>query len=125
MTHQTQGSEEMKTANTVRRGEDWASSVLGILAPITAWFLSPDTDRAVIGNAVVAGVVILALGVLDLEGPPHWEEPLEMVCGLWLMVSPFWLDYGGALRITHIVIGAFVVILAIIELCQDHEAIEN
>jgi hypothetical protein len=44
---------------------------------------------------------------------------------LWLIASPFWLDYGGVLRITHIVIGAFVVILAIIELCQDHEAIEN
>jgi hypothetical protein len=125
MTHQTQGSEEMKTANTVRRGEDWASSVLGVLAPTATWFLSPDTDRTIFGNAVVVGVVILALGVLDLEGPPHWEEPLEMVCGLWLIASPFLLDYGGALRITHIVIGAFVVMLAIIELCQNHEAIEN
>ena len=79
----------------------------------------------VIGNAVAAGVAILALGVLDIEGPPHWEEPFEMVCGLWLIVSPFWLGYWGALRITHIVIGAFVVIPVIIELCQDHEAIEN
>jgi hypothetical protein len=78
-----------------------------------------------IGNAVVVGVVILALGVLALEGPPHWEELFEMVCGLWLMVSPFWLEYGGAVRTTHVVIGAFVVVLAIIELCQDHEAIEN
>jgi hypothetical protein len=44
-----------------------------------------------------------------------------MVAGMWLMASPFWLGYGDPLRITHIVIGVLVAILAAIELWQDRE----
>ncbi len=90
------------------------------MAVTAAFVLHPAFDAIVI-NGAIAGLVIVTLAALDLTVPPHWEEPFEMVAGVWLMASPFWLDYGDPLRITQIVIGALVAILAAIELWQNLE----
>jgi hypothetical protein len=107
-------------SGSIRRWEDLASILLGIAAAAAAFFFHPALD-AIVVNATIAGLVIVTLAALDLTVPPHWEEPFEMVAGMWLMASPFWLGYGDPLRITHIVIGVVVAILAAIELWQDRE----
>jgi hypothetical protein len=110
-------------SGSARRWEDLASIVLGIVAAAAAVFLHPAID-AILINALIAGLVIVALAVLEITVPPRWEEPFEMLAGIWLIVSPFWLGYGDPLRITHIVIGVLVVILGAVELWQDREDIE-
>jgi SPW repeat len=73
----------------------------------------------------VAGrLVIAALAALEITVPPRWEEPFEMLAGIWLAFSPFWLGYGDPLRIIHIVIGVLVLILGAVELWQDRKDIE-
>jgi SPW repeat len=106
-----------------RRWEDTASILLGIVAALAAVVLHPAMD-AIVVNAVAVGIVIVALAVLEITVPPRWEEPFEMLAGIWLALSPFWLGYGDPLRIAHIVIGVLVVILAAVELWQDREDIE-
>jgi len=86
-------------------------------------FEHPAVD-AIVVNALATGLVIVALAVLEITVPPRWEEPFEMVAGVWLAFSPYWLGYGDPLRTAHIVIGAFVVILAAVKLWQDREDIE-
>jgi SPW repeat len=108
---------------SVRRWEDVASILLGIVAAAAAVFLHPTLDAIVI-NGVIAGLAIVALAALEITVPPRWEEPFEMVAGIWLIASPFWLGYGDPLRIVHIVIGALVAILAAVELWQDRANIE-
>jgi len=108
----------------VRHWEDLASIVLGILAAIAAVILHPVMD-ALLMNAIFVGLVIVALAALEIAVSPRWEEPLEMLAGAWLSVSPFWLGYGDPLRIIHVVIGGFVVILTAVELWQDRENIEG
>ena len=51
----------------------------------------------------------------------RWEEGLETACGLWLIASPFIFGYAdaGTLRYWHFVLGAAVVLLAVLELRQD------
>jgi hypothetical protein len=109
-------------SGSFRRWEDLASILLGIVAAAAAVFLHPTL--AIVANAAVTGLVIVSLAALDLTVPPHWEEPFEMVAGTWLMVSPVWLGYGGPLRITHVVIGFIVAILAAIEFWQDRESMK-
>ena len=76
----------------------------------------------IIINALIVGVVIAGLAALDRFVPPHWEEPFEVIAGVWLMVSPVWLGYGGLLGTLHAVIGALVVVLAALEFWQDQSA---
>jgi|SRR5271165_6906020 len=114
----------LKTNLSVPRWEDRASVLLGIASAVAAAVLHPTLDAIAI-NGVIAGLVIVALGALELGISPRWEEPFEMLAGLWLAVSPFWLGYGDPLRIAHIVIGVFVAILGAVELWQDRENIET
>ena len=100
---------EPQTSGLVRRWEDVAAITLGIVAVAGAFLLHPALDAIVI-NAAIAGLLIIALAALDLTGSPHWEEPFEMVAGAWLAVSPFWFGYGDPLRTTHAVVGILVAI---------------
>lgn len=108
---------------TLRRWEDLTSILLGVAAVIAAIVFHPELD-AILINAAITGAVIVALAALDLTVPPHWEEPFEMIAGMWLAVSPFWIGYSGPLQIAHIVIGVAVLILAVLELWQDRKNIE-
>ena len=105
---------------SLRRREDMASIALGVAAVLAPWVLpSTATSSMIALNALLVGLVICALAALDLYVPPHWEEPVEMIAGAWLMSSPAWLGYSGALGTVHVLIGAGVILLAGLELWQD------
>ena len=70
-------------------------------------------------NAGLFGILIAGLAILELMSLQRWEEILEFACGGWIIASPFVLQYGGDLRMIHIIFGAAVVFLALLELWQD------
>ena len=112
----------LKWVGQLRTWEDVVSISLGIVAAVAPWFLPTVQDAwPVILNALVVGLVIAGLATLDLLLPSHWEEPFEMIAGVWLMLSPVWLGYGETLGTVHTVIGAAVVVLAAIEFWQDRK----
>lgn len=101
--------------------EDCVSMVLGVLIVLTSWILGDVGSPAIAINAVIVGIVVLALGASEFLDLRRWEEGLETVCGLWLTASPFIFGYAnaGALRFWHFGLGAAVVLLAALELRQD------
>ena len=104
-----------------RTWEDWAMIVLGLVIGLTPWFVAGATNELIALNAVVVGILVLALGVFELGDLRRWEEVALFACGLWLMVSPMVYGYAGpgALATWHVVLGAIVVVLAAIEIWQD------
>jgi hypothetical protein len=72
-------------------------------------------------NAIIIGILVLALGASEVVDLRRWEEALETACGLWLIASPFIFgySYAGGLRYLHFVLGIAVVLLAVLELRQD------
>ena len=101
--------------------EDCLSMILGVLIMLTAWIVADAGGQAIASNAVIVGILVLALGASEFLDLRRWEEWLELACGAWLIASPFILGYAdaGALRYMHFVLGAFVVLLAALELRQD------
>ena len=78
--------------------------------------------QAVATNAAIVGILLLALGASEFLDLRRWEEGLETACGLWLIASPFifgYADTGALARYWHFVLGAVVVVLAVLELRQD------
>ena len=63
--------------------------------------------------------LITMIALLEVMSLQRWEEVLELVCGAWVVAAPYVLGYGGVLRISHFVLGAAVVVLALLELWQD------
>ena len=101
--------------------EDCVSMVLGVLIVLTAWIVGDGGSQTVAANAVIVGILVLALGACEFLDLRRWEEGLEAACGLWLIASPFIFGYAeaGALRYWHFVLGAAVGLLAMLELRQD------
>ncbi len=68
-------------------------------------------------NANIAGIVIVVLALAALAAFAVWEEWLNLIVGLWVLVSPWVLGFQGTHAMTvHVIIGAVVAILAAIEL---------
>ncbi len=101
--------------------EDCASMGLGALIVLTSWIVSDAGSQAAAVNAVIVGILVLALGASEFLDLRRWEEGLESACGLWLIASPFVFGYAyaGTLRFWHFVLGIAVVLLAVLELRQD------
>jgi hypothetical protein len=101
--------------------EDCGSMVLGALIVLTAWMVGDVSSQPVAINATIVGLIVLALGASEFLDLHRWEEGLETACGLWLIASPFIFGYAdaGTLRYWHFVLGAAIVLLAVLELLQD------
>jgi hypothetical protein len=102
-----------------RSWEDIVCLVLGALIVFSAQFTGTTGDRAALLSAGIAGILIVALSILEIVVVRRWEELLTFLLGCWVVVSPFVIGYGGALRVWHIVLGAIVAIIAALEMWQD------
>ena len=106
--------------------EDCVSMALGALIVLTSWLVGDGGNQTVAVttiNALIVGLLVLALGASEFVDLRRWEESLETACGLWLIASPFVFGYAdaGTLRYWHVVLGIAVVLLAVLELRQDWE----
>lgn len=114
-------SENMGTIGLAqhRSWEDVVCLVLGALIVFSAQFTGMTGNRAALLSAGIAGILIAALSILEIVVLRRWEEILTFLLGCWVVISPFVLGYGGALRVWHVVLGAIVAIIAALEMWQD------
>lgn len=105
-----------------RRWEDILSMVLGLVimvSPMFRFFGDAGGNRTVIGITALVGAAIIVLSGLEQLSLRRWEEFLVFIAGIWMVISPFVLNYAGTLRTWHIVLGAAVALLALLEIWQD------
>ncbi len=102
-----------------RSWEDYLSAAIGVLVVLSPSLAAGSAATAVTISTGFVGVMIVALAMLELMSLQRWEEVLELICGAWVIASPFVLNYGGQLRVWHFVLGGVVVALALLELAQD------
>ena len=105
---------------THRTWEDGVGLLLGLIIGLSPWFYEPPVS-AVLLNAALTGLAVLALAQLELVRLRRWEEVAQLACGLWLSAAPFIFDYAhqDRLRLWHWSLGTIVSILAVFELWQD------
>ena len=111
----------IKIFDVHRTWEDWLGIVLGVAIVISPWVAGQQDDQAVMWNAMLVGVLVLALAAVELVDLHRWEEIGEIACGLWLIASPYIFGFAGAgtLQYWHFGLGAVVALLAAMELWQD------
>ena len=95
---------------------DVANLILGAVLFFSPWIFGFDAG-AQTQNAVICGIIIAALSIAALAAFAVWEEWLNLIVGLWVIVSPWILGFQGSTAMTvHLVIGIIVAVLAAIEL---------
>lgn len=103
-----------------RPWEDWLGMGLGALTVFSPWALGAD-DLLIAVNALLVGVLIYSVSALELRMVEIWEDWLNLLLGLWLLASPWSLEYSelSALAASHYALGGLVAALAMFELWQD------
>jgi hypothetical protein len=111
----------MRFFNVHRAWEDVLGIGLGALIALTPWIAGQVANQTVVHNALLVGFLVLTLAALEQLDLHRWEEAGEIACGLWLMASPLIFNYAdcGALKDWHFALGAVVMLLAVLEFCQD------
>jgi hypothetical protein len=95
---------------------DVANLILGAILFFAPWLFAFDAGK-MSQNAHISGIVIVVLAVAALSAFAVWEEWLNLIVGLWVLVSPWVLGFQGTTAMTvHVVIGVLVAILAAVEL---------
>jgi hypothetical protein len=95
---------------------DVANLILGAILFFSPWIFRFESGRPS-DNAYISGIVIVVLAIAALSAFAVWEEWLNLIVGLWTLVSPWVLGFQGttAMRV-HVAIGVAVAILAGIEI---------
>lgn len=96
---------------------DVANLILGAFLFVSPWIFSFDAGK-VSQNASITGIVIAVLAIAALAAFAVWEEWLNLIVGLWALVSPWVLGFQGSSRAmaVHVIVGIAVAVLAAIEL---------
>jgi|SRR6516225_6109093 hypothetical protein len=106
-------NEERAEAPERRRlGSSWVNIVLGIWVIISPFILGVHSPNVVWSN-VVAGVLVGILALLRWSmHQPGWSW-LNLILGIWLVISPFVLFLSGAAMWNNVILGIIVAALAL------------
>jgi len=75
--------------------EDWAGVVLGVWLLVSPWVLGYSDHFAATANAVLLGIILASEELIHLGKHEDAEEWVDLVAGLWLVVSPAVLGFGS------------------------------
>ena len=97
----------------MRRWQDYSNLLLGIWLFASPWVLG-YTATVAAANAHVMGIVIVMVALLAAHVPKAWEEAINTVSGMWLVLSPFLLGFSHMSRVSlhAVVIGIMVTAFA-------------
>ncbi len=96
---------------------DVANLILGAILFFAPWLFKFDAGK-MSQNAHIAGIVIVILAIAALSAFAVWEEWLNLIVGLWVLVSPWALGFEAtsSAMTVHVIIGVLVAILAAVEI---------
>jgi membrane-bound ClpP family serine protease len=98
---------------------DWTTWLLGIWLCLSPWALHFEFEAPAMRNAVLLGVLIILVELVELSIFRGWEEWINVALGAWLIASTWVLGLvTPAARINFILVGVLVVALALYEMWQ-------
>jgi hypothetical protein len=94
---------------TAKRWQDWVVLILGIYLFFSPFFLS-YTQTIAASNAYVIGIAVVVFAILALIDSRLWEEWVNLILGIWLIISPFVLGYSNMSTVTwnHVILGLLI-----------------
>jgi len=105
--------------NLPRQWSDWATWLLGIWLCLSPWVLLFEYETPAMRTAVLLGILIIFVEVIELSFFRGWEEWINVVFGAWLVASPWVLGIATpAAKVNFVLVGALVVVLALYEMWQ-------
>ena len=96
---------------------DVANLILGAFLFVSPWIFGFAGTTAA-ENANIVGVIIALLAIAAIAAFAIWEEWLNLIVGLWTLISPWVLGFQAttAAMTVSVIVGLLVAILAAVEI---------
>ncbi|MFI0843595.1 SPW repeat protein [Mesorhizobium sp. IMUNJ 23232] len=93
-----------------RKAQDWINLALAVCLFVSPWFIGFVTDVRPAWNAWVVGVVLAGFTLAAISAFAEWEEWVNFLLGLWLVVSPWLLGFSANVNAmwTHVIMGVLI-----------------
>jgi hypothetical protein len=105
------------------RWQDWVNLVLGVWLFISPWALRFwGTMPGSSGNFLMVGVALVVFALVGLNARGLWQEWVNLVLGICLIVSPWLLGFHthAVARDDAIVVGIVAAVVALWALLERH-----
>ena len=101
---------------------DVLNVILGAILFVSPWVFGFASDRLAAWNAMASAAVVIGVAVTALLAFAEWEEWVEFVLGLWIIISPWLIGYGdtGVAHSVHMFVGLGVIVLSLWDLWLVH-----
>lgn len=108
---------------STKRWQDQVILLLGLWLIASPWVLGYPGESPPASNAVIAGILMVAMAAFDLYKTYVWAVVLNLVVGAWVAVSPWFIEVlqDRAMKTSLIVTGVATVVLGLWELRTDPE----
>jgi hypothetical protein len=97
------------------RWQDWIAILLGAWLTISPWQLDFTLNHAAAGNACGLGVILVIFNLMSVARLlEQGQEIVNIMAGIWLLLSPYSLDFASERNaaINVMVVGTVIVCLA-------------
>jgi hypothetical protein len=103
---------------------DAGNLLLGVILISSPWVFEFDTGVQS-QNQFATGIVVTSLSIASFVGFAVWEEWGNLMAGLWLVVSPWILNFNGSTKWYQVAIGIVIAAFAKNELWFRSAAVRN
>jgi hypothetical protein len=112
----------MDTKISLKRWQDWGNLLIGAWLFVSPWVMPYPSDMPnAMWNAYVLGAGIVIFAACAVYMPRVWEEGLNTILGIWMIVSPWVLEFSSVRTVTvnAIIVGLLVIIFAVWAMTRD------
>lgn len=106
------------------RWQDWVMLVFGIWLFFSPFILQYSSYTGIAAwNAYVLGIAVTAFAIAALAVPRAWEEWVNLVLGIWMILSPFALGFysESAAMWNNVLIGLLIGCDAVWAMMSKHQ----
>jgi len=97
---------------TEKRWQDWLNLLIGIWLFISPWVIGfAGADFGASWNAWILGVAIVVFSAIAVSLPQVWEEVVNILLGIWMVVSSWVIGVASRAAETNAVIVGLLVIM--------------
>jgi hypothetical protein len=103
---------------------DAVNLVIGVGLFLSPWVLGFSAESPTNWNAWLTGILIAALAVAALAVFGEWQEWVALAAGVWVVLSPWVLQFSANATATpvHVVAGIVVAAVAALRLWFLHQS---
>lgn len=97
-----------------KRWQDWLNLLIGIWLFISPWVMGyVGSNAAANWNAWILGVAIVVFSAIAVSLPQAWEEVINILLGIWMVISSWVIGVTSrAVETNFVIVGLLVILFA-------------